>query len=806
MTADSTLPTSITETIPTTAVGPGSDGAILLVDDNEGKRLALRSILTPLGHRIVEAESGVAALRCLMDEDFAVILLDVRMPIMDGFETAALIRRRRQSELTPIIFITAHRDDEIKNYDRYAEGAVDFMFAPVPPDELRSKVTVFVNLFRNASSLAVQAKESQTSANQWRLLSDAAPIGIFRTDAGNRYAYTNPRWSEITGISAERALGQKWDLIVDEGQRGQPTGGPNGERYHRFVLSAGRPQQRDVLVTSTPIPGDHGGVAGWVGTFADVTTELAAEVAMSDARDEATEASRLKSDFLANMSHEIRTPMNGVIGMTDLLLETALDARQRDYAQTVRNSAEALLTILNDILDFSKVEAGKVDLEDVSFDPRTVLEDVVDLMAGAAQAKGLELIAVAEPLVPTAINGDPGRVRQVLTNLIGNAIKFTAKGEVIVRASLASATESSAMIRFDVTDSGAGIAPEKQRLIFEPFVQGDTSTSRRYGGTGLGLSISGQLVTLMGGSCGVLSRLGEGSTFWFTVTAALDSTRDALARVSPELPAASVLVVEDNTAQRTVLCELLSDMGMSPLGVPSAADAMAALLAASAEGQPFQVAVIDRSMPGVDGMALCAAIADEAALALRVVLMTPLKATQDNGDGANLGIVATLSKPIHRDELALSMRMALLGGVLGHPHVEPPVASSPERHTGRLLLAEDNLINQKVAVAMLSSVGYVVDTVLDGAAAVRAASEHRYDAILMDCQMPEMNGYEATAAIRANEGSGRHTPIIAMTAGARREDRERCLAEGMDSYVSKPVGKDTLLALVAQFVTSTTAN
>ena len=809
MTAESTLRTSITEATPPLAPGPGSDGAILVVDDDEVKRLALRAILTPLGHRIVEADSGVAALRCLMDEDFAVILLDVRMPITDGFETAALIRRRGQSELTPIIFITAYSEDEIENFDRYAEGAADFMFAPVDPEELRSKVTVFVNLFRNALSLAFQAKESQTSANQWRLLSDAAPIGIFRTDDRNRFEYTNPRWSEITGISAERAAGQAWDFIFDEGQRGQPTIGSNGDRCHRFVLCAEGPRPRDVLVTCTPIPSDQGGVAGWVGTLADVTTEVAAEAAMSDARDEATAASQLKSDFLANMSHEIRTPMNGVIGMTDLLLETALDARQRDYAQTVRNSAEALLAILNDILDFSKVEAGKVDLEDVRFDPRMVLEGVVDLMAGAAQMKGLELIAVAEASVPTAVTGDSGRVRQILTNLIGNAIKFTAKGEVVVRASLVDATDSSATIRFDVADSGVGIAPEKQRAIFEPFVQGDTSTSRRYGGTGLGLSISAQLVTLMGGSCGVLSPPGEGSTFWFTVTAGLDSTRVDVpaARVPPKLPAASVLVVEDNTTQRTVLCELLSDMGMSPVGVPSGAEAMDALVAACAAGQPFQVAVVDQSMPGMDGTALCAAIADEAGLALPVVLMTTLKGTQGNGEAVSAGIVATLSKPIHRNDLARCMRMALLGESLGAPHVvDSPGASSRERCTGRLLLAEDNLINQKVAIAMLSSVGYVVDTVLDGAAAVRAASEHRYDAILMDCQMPEMNGYEATAAIRAYEGAARHTPIIAMTAGARREDRDRCLAEGMDNYVSKPVGKDTLLAVVAQSVASNSAN
>ena len=274
------------------------------------------------------------------------------------------------------------------------------------------------------------------------------------------------------------------------------------------------------LVTSRSIPDGDGGIAGWVGTLADVTAEVGAEAAMSDARDKATEASRLKSDFLANMSHEIRTPMNGVIGMTDLLLETNLDARQRDYAQTVRNSGEALLTIINDILDFSKIEAGKLEIEDIEFDVRTVVDDVVDLLAGPAQTKGLELVAVIESSVPAVVSGDPGRLRQVLINLVGNAIKFTQSGEIVVRVTEAEAgiAGGDTMVRFEVSDTGDGIGPEKLDQVFQPFVQADTSTSRRYGGTGLGLAISSQLVALMGGDCGVWSRLGVGSNFWFTIS------------------------------------------------------------------------------------------------------------------------------------------------------------------------------------------------------------------------------------------------------------------------------------------------
>jgi PAS domain S-box-containing protein len=501
----------------------------LVVDDNAAKRLALRAVLSPLGYSIVEADSGDAALRCVMAQNFAVILLDVCMPGMDGFETAALIRQRLQSEMTPIIFITAYSIDEIDNADRYAEGAVDFIFAPVPPNELRAKASVFANLFIKAEELATQAGEVQASADRLRLLADASPIGIFYMDAQRRYAYTNPRWTEITGISAEEADGREWDIILSpEARAGLAAELPDGAEHrtelsHRFEMRPPDSPPRIVLVTSKRVADTGGGTVEWVGTIADVTAEAGAKAAMSDARDKATEASRLKSGFLANMSHEIRTPMNGVIGMTDLLLETDLDARQRDYAQTVRNSGEALLTIINDILDFSKVEAGKLEVDDIAFNPRAIVNDVVHLLAGPAQTKGLELVAVIDSSVPAAISGDPGRLRQVLTNLIGNAIKFTQIGEIVVRVTEDERVGANAVVRFEVSDTGDGIADDQLALVFQPFVQADMSTSRNYGGTGLGLAISGQLVALMGGDCGVSSELGAGSDFWFTISGKAES-------------------------------------------------------------------------------------------------------------------------------------------------------------------------------------------------------------------------------------------------------------------------------------------
>ncbi len=782
---------------------------VLVVDDNPSKRLALKAVLQPLGYPVVEADSGRAALRCVMAQDFAVILLDVCMPDMDGFETAALIRQRQQSELTPIIFITAFGSDEIKNTHRYAEGPVDFIFAPVEPDALRSKVSALAQLFMKAASLATQAADVQTVADQLRRLTDAAPIGIFQTDAEHRYVYTNPRWSEITGVSAEEAAGRRWDTIVGLEQlaevRAELAEGTMGRREfcHRFEIPRVGLTSQVVVLDSVIIPDTHGGISGSVGTLADVTAEVRAEEAMSRARDEATESSRLKSDFLANMSHEIRTPMNGVIGMTDLLLETGLDARQREYAQTVRNSSEALLIIINDILDFSKIEAGKLEIEDIEFSLRTVIDEVVDLLAGSAQTKGLELVAVTANCVPAMVSGDPGRLRQVLTNFLGNAIKFTQTGEVVLRVSH-EISGGESVVRFEVSDTGDGIASDKLAAIFQPFVQANMSTSRKYGGTGLGLAISSQLVALMGGDCGVSSVLGVGSTFWFTIRVHTGPT-GASCDLLPNADMAGVraLVADDNAMQRSVLSEYLTEWGMTVTTADSGPAALETMRTASNEGRPFAVALLDQSMPGVDGLALRKAVEDDPALAARLVLMRASCQGGDFADAVEPGGCTYLSKPVHREDLLACMRVALGLSVAGFVAAEAtilrsPVASRPE--TGRLLVAEDNLINQKVVVAMLSTAGYCVDTVLNGAEAVQAAANGAYDAILMDCQMPVLSGYEATVAIRAQEGCGRRTPIIALTASARREDRERCLAGGMDDYLAKPLSKDALMAMLGRFL------
>ncbi len=535
----------------------------------------------------------------------------------------------------------------------------------------------------------------------------------------------------------------------------------------------------------------------------DITARKHDEAELAKARDEALEGSRLKSEFLANMSHELRTPMNGVLGMTSLLLESNLSADQRDSAETVLTSGEALLGILNDILDFSKVEASHLELEPVDFHLRRLVENVVGLLAVQAHNKGLEFACSLSADLPRTVRADPGRVRQILINLIGNAIKFTEVGEVVLRVYPAEVAGVDPVVRFEIADTGDGLASDKLERIFQPFVQADTSISRKYGGTGLGLAISGQLVTQMGGDCGVTSSLGAGSTFWFTLPVLAEAEQPPSAAQTPDADLAGVraLIVDDNASQRDVLSADLAGWGMIVDSADSGLNALALLRGAALRGIPYAIALIDRSMPVMDGLELRDAILADSALDPRLVLVTRLGQERDLG-AAEPGISATLMKPVRREHLHACLRVALgieaADAASAEVTTAPAPAATDMPELGRLLLAEDNLVNQKVAVAMLSSMGYRVDTVLDGAAAVKAVASFPYDAVLMDCQMPELSGYEATVAIRAQEAPGQRVPIIALTAGALEEDRERCLAAGMDAYLSKPMTKDALLSLVAK--------
>ena len=671
--------------------------------------------------------------------------------------------------------------DRVKSPVRDADGTivgVQVMFSDVTDD--------------------VTARQAlRTSQANYQSLVESLPLSVFRKDADFRLVFGNKGFCETIGIPLEKFYGKTdFELfpqdLAEKYRRDDMKIAETGqviEDIEEILHPDGRRSYIQTLKTA--VRDAEGQVIGIQGMFWDVTDRKLAEEALRAAKEAADAASKAKSDFLANMSHEIRTPMNAVIGMTELLLDTRLTPTQHEYLSIVQESGEALLTLINDVLDFSKIESGKFELDQSVFDLREILGDAMKSLAVRAARQGLELAFEIDPDIPEMLEGDYARLRQIVINLVGNSIKFTPKGEVVLTVGCVGREDQSLVLQLSIQDTGIGIPADKLGLIFEEFQQVDSSTTRTYGGTGLGLAICSRLISLMGGRIWVESELGCGSTFHFTTQLRVrnDVTRPARQRTEI-LSETSVLVVDDNATNRRILKEMLTNWGMSPVLADNAQEGLRLLREAHSQHKPFRLILSDVNMPDVSGFVFVEWVRNEPASAdTPIIMLTSSGREGDVERRDQLRIAARLMKPIKQSELFDAIVTTLgVAMIETPPHATDSTEPSWHIRPLKILLAEDNLANQKLASGVLGKQGHHVTVAGTGKAAVDAWRTQEFDLILMDVQMPELDGLEATQLIRQLERPrGTHIPIIAMTAHAMKGDRERCLESGMDDYLSKPI-------------------
>jgi len=625
-----------------------------------------------------------------------------------------------------------------------------------------------------------------------------SPVAIVVLDTEEKIVSCNPAFEKLFYYPSREVLGRNLDALITSADLATEAARFTQQAMDGSVHEISRRHRRDgspvdVELFAVPVVvGDE--KIGALAIYHDITE-------LVHARQDAENANHAKSDFLANMSHEIRTPMNGVIGMIELAMDTSLSPEQRDYLQTSLDSAEALLALLNDILDFSKIESGKLELETIDFNLRVTVEDVAYAFAKRASDNGLELACLVHPGLKTGLRGDPGRLRQVLVNLVGNAVKFTHQGEIVIRADPVSETETHETVRFSVQDTGIGIPRERQAAVFERFTQVDSSITRYYGGSGLGLTISKELVEAMGGEIGLDSSPGVGSTFWFTVP--LEKQPAAKIHTAPlrfgpaGVNGLHVLGVDDNETTRMILSRMVEGFGCRIETTNSGVEALKILRESYGMDDPFRIVLLDMDMPGMDGEQTAREILnDPGCKDTRIIILVSVRRREDARRLKTLGCSGYLIKPLKQ-----KMLFNALVDATGNETVKPgtgrllarPEMIVAKRQGKRILLAEDNRINQKLAAALLSKAGFTVETADNGLQAVEKVQEGQYSAVLMDVQMPEMDGFEATRRIRQWEAGRHHLPVIAMTAHALKEDRDRCFSVGMDDYVAKPLEPEALL-------------
>ena len=681
-----------------------------------------------------------------------------------------------------------------------ADGSLFDAEASISHVELEGRI-YFTAILRDVSDARRAERALAKSEARFRGLALAAPVGIFQTDPQGRCLYVNDRWCDIAGMSAQEAAGSGWlralhpadRASVRESWNAAAAAGLTFQMRYRFLRPDGSLSW--VMGNAVASLAADGQVNGYIGTVTDVTASHQQSLDLERAKSEAEAAARAKSLFLANMSHEIRTPLNAVIGMTTLLLDTPMSPDQRDFARTIHSSGEALLEIISDILDYSKADVGKLEIEQHAFDLRRLVEDSLDLVTPRALEKGLNLAYLIEEGTPEALVGDPARLRQVLVNLLSNAVKFTHQGEVFVNVDSERVDANTQRIHFAVKDTGIGIAPEHLPRLFQSFTQVDASTTRKYGGTGLGLAISRRLAELMGGNVNAESEFGHGSVFHVHVLATLAPAAAApafLQRDAPALVGKRILIVDDNQTNRRILTKLALQWGMLPSTLPSALEAFDHVR----HGEAFDVAVLDMSMPDLDGMDLATEIrrwrrADE----LPIVMLTSLGQRQA---GPLADQTVWLSKPI-KAGLLFSTLVAVIDGQ--GPAVAAPEAPRPPAAPAtklRILVAEDHAVNQRVMLRLLKHLGYDADLAVDGRQAIDAVRRRPYDVVLMDIQMPELDGVQAARAIVRQRGADGLPHIIAMTANAMPGDRETYLDAGMDGYLAKPIELDNLASALSQ--------